>query len=175
MCDMVEHVKVCGKVEVLCKLGCGTRVRRESILFHLESECSEESVVCPHEKYRCEVVGLKRRELKQHLEENRCLHTELKLNAMEEKIEFLEKQNETFKKETELFQGILSRHKIEVNWTVKEIHKKLKPNSDMGVKLAACSAAKSEQGIISLSFTVPCGILIKFETEHYERGSFVSF
>ena len=106
VCEMVEHVKVCGKVFVLCELGCGTRVRRESILFHLESECSEESVVCPYEKYRCEVVGLKRRELKQHLEENRCLHTELKLNAMEEnfaisakKIEFLEKENETLKKD----------------------------------------------------------------------------
>ena len=87
VCEMVEHVKVCGKVEVLCELGCGTRVRRESILFHLSSECSEESVVCPYEKYRCEVVGLKRRELKQHLEENRCLHTELKFTALEKKFE----------------------------------------------------------------------------------------
>ena len=73
VCEMVEHVKVCGKVFVLCELGCGTRVRRESILFHLSSECSEESVVCPYE-YRCGVVGLKRRELKKHLEENRSLH-----------------------------------------------------------------------------------------------------
>ena len=164
VCEMVEHVKVCGKVFVLCELGCGTRVRRESILFHLESECSEESVVCPYEKYRCEVVELKRRELKQHLEENRCLHTELKLNAMEEnylgknellerqiqeleskfkiemdiknrelnameekldiylnKIEFLEKEDESFK-------AILIRHKSEVKWTVKEILKKFEPN-----------------------------------------------
>ena len=45
----------------------------------------------------------------------------------------------------------------------------------MGVKLAARSAAKSEQDIISPSFTVPCRILIKFETEHYKRGSFVLF
>ena len=135
VCEMVEHVKVCGKVFVLCELGCGTRVRRESILFHLESVCSEESVVCPYEKYRCEVVGLKRRELKKHLEENRCLHTELKLNAMEEsiqisakKIEFLEKENETFKRENELFQAILIRHKSEVKWTVKEILVRFKPN-----------------------------------------------
>ena len=105
VCEMVEHVKVCGKVFVLCELGCGTRVRRENILFHRESESSEKSVVCPYEKYRCEVVELKRRELKKHLEDNRSLHTELKLNAMEEnlyisakKIEFLEKENETLKK-----------------------------------------------------------------------------
>ena len=164
VCEMVEHVKVCGKVFVLCELGCGTRVRRESILFHLSSECSEESVVCPYEKYRCEVVELKRRELKQHLEENWRTHTELKLNAMEEnylgknellerqmheleskfkiemdiknrklnameeKVEFLEKQNETLMKESELFQGILIRQKIEVKWTLKEILKKFKPN-----------------------------------------------
>ena len=185
VCEMVEHVKVCGKVFVLCELGCGTRVRRESILFHLESECSEESVVCPYEKYRCEVVGLKRLELKQHLEENKMLHIELKLNSMEhnylgknvllerqiqeleskfkiemdfktrelnameekfetsaKKIEFLEKENETlkkdvrslkeidvrFEKQNELFQGIIIRHKSGVILTVKEIPEKFKPN-----------------------------------------------
>ena len=107
VCEMVEHVKVCGKVFVLCVLGCGTRVRRESILFHLSSECSEESVVCPYEKYRCEVVGLKRRELEQHLEENRLLHTELKLIVIDErfdkydkKIEFLEIQNQSLESKT---------------------------------------------------------------------------
>ena len=50
------------------------------------------------------------------------------LNAMEEKVEFLEKQNETLMKESELFQGILIRHKIEVKWTLKEILEKFKPN-----------------------------------------------
>ena len=87
VCDMTEHVKVCGKVEVMCELGCGTCVRRESISSHKENECSEEIVVCPYEKYRCEVVGLKRRELKQHLEESRMLHMEMKLIAMEEQTE----------------------------------------------------------------------------------------
>ena len=94
VCEMVDHVKVCGKVEVLCELGCGTRMRHESILCHRDSECSEESVVCPYEKYRCEVVGLKRRELKKHLEENRLLHTELKLTALEEKFETCANENE---------------------------------------------------------------------------------
>ena len=45
----------------------------------------------------------------------------------------------------------------------------------MDVKLAARSAAKSEQGIIDYNLAVPHRILIKFETEHYERGSFVPF
>ena len=76
VCEMGEHVKVCGKVEVMCELGCGTRVCRENISYHRESECSEATVVCPYEKYRCEVVGLKRGKLKQHLEENRFLYTQ---------------------------------------------------------------------------------------------------
>ena len=138
VCEMVEHVKVCGKVEVLCELGCGTRVRRESILFHLSSECSEESVVCPYEKYRCEVVGLKRRELKQHLEENRCLHTELKLNAME--VNYLRRIQEIeskFKKEIdiknreiEFLESFHIRHESKVKWTVKKIAETFKPNSE---------------------------------------------
>ena len=105
VCEMVEHVKVCGKVFVLCELGCGTRVRRESILFHLSSECSEESVVCPYEKYRCEVVGLKRRELKQHLEENRSLHTELKFTDLEKKFEIVVASNDSLRKQIEVFEG----------------------------------------------------------------------
>ena len=43
------------------------------------------------------------------------------------------------------------------------------------MKLAARSAAKSEQGIIDYNLAVPHKILIKFETEHYERGGFVPF
>ena len=151
VCEMVEHVKVCGKVFVLCELGCGTRVRRESILFHLESECSEESVVCPYEKYRCEVVGLKRRELKQHLEENRSLHTELKLNVMEEKfckytnlekkfeifesevkglkveIEIKSKEIQTLTEEVEVLKDPSLRNFGKVKWTINEFAKKFKP------------------------------------------------
>ena len=140
MCEMVEHVKVCGKVEVLCELGCGIRVRRESILCHRESGCSEESVVCPYEKYRCEVVELKRRELKQHLEENRCLHTELKL-ALEEKFENSMKKNELLEKKVESLENEMKmkskeiqslkdvqvRHESKLNWTISEFVKKFKP------------------------------------------------
>ena len=145
VCEMVDHVKVCGKVFVLCELGCGTRVRRESILFHLSSECSEESVVCPYEKYRCEVVGLKRRELKQHLEENRLLHTELKLTALEEKFEesridfdkivkkngLLEKKVESLENELKIKNEIKSvkddvqdRNEIKVKWPISEFAQK---------------------------------------------------
>ena len=147
VCEMVEHVKVCGKVEVLCELGCGTRVRRESILFHLESECSEESVVCPYEKYRCEVVGLKRRELKQHLEENRCFHTELKLIDLGDKFEEIQlsfgkivKKNELLEKKVESLENDLKkdieieslkevqvRHESKVKWTLSEFAKKFQP------------------------------------------------
>ena len=142
VCEMVEHVKVCGKVFVFCELGCGTRVLRESILFHLSSECSEESVVCPYEKYRCEVVGLKRQELKQHLEENRFLHTELKLAVFDEKfeismnkIELLEKKVESLEnelkmkvKEIEMLTDVLARHEGKVKWTISDFVKKFQPN-----------------------------------------------
>ena len=136
VCEMVEHVKVCGKVFMLCELGCGTRVRRESILFHFESECSEESVVCPYEKYRCEVVGLKRRELEKHLEENRCLHTELKLTVLEDKFKLLEKQieivesvekkslekNELLEKKVESLENELKIKNIEIQSLIKDVH-----------------------------------------------------
>ena len=138
VCEMVDHVKVCERVEVLCELGCGTRVRRESILFHLSSECSEESVVCPYEKYRCGVVGLKRRELKQHLEENRCLHTELKLTDLEEtfinsmkkfenKIESLENEMKMKDREIEILIDVQARHKSLMKWTINEFVMKFKP------------------------------------------------
>ena len=149
VCEMVEHVKVCGKVFVLCELGCGTRVRRESILFHRGNECSEESVVCPYEKCRCEVVGLKRRELKQHLEENSSLHTELKLTALEERFEesqlsfgmivkkneLLEKKVESLEnelkmkvKEIEILTDVQARHVCQVKWAINEFVKKFQPN-----------------------------------------------
>ena len=140
VCEMVEHVKVCGKVEVLCELGCGTRVRRESILFHRKSECSEESVVCPYEKYRCEVVGLKRRELKQHLEENRCLHTELKLTDLEEKFEnSMKKTEKKFEcleielkmkdREIETLKNAqLIRHESTLKWTINTFANKFQAN-----------------------------------------------
>ena len=118
VCEMAEHVEVCGKLEVMCELGCGTRVKREDTLYHRENECSEETVLCPYFKYRCEVVELKRRELKQHLEENRLLHTELKLNTLEKQTELklnkLEKQTELklnkLEEQTELKLNKLAEH-----------------------------------------------------------------
>ena len=138
VCEMVEHVKVCGKVEVLCELRCGKRMLRESILCHRESECPKESVVCPYEKYGCEVVGLKRRELKQHLEENWRTHTELKLVVLEEtfensmkkfvkKVESLENELKMKDKEIQLLKDVQVRCESEVRWTISEFAKKFKP------------------------------------------------
>ena len=144
VCEMAEHVEVCGKVEVMCELGCGRRVHREDTLYHRQSECSEETVLCPYVKYGCEVMGLNRRELKQHLEENRLLHTEMKLNTLEEQTElklkvleeqtkiklnelindnkFLQNQIDFLSEENRLKQeGI-------VKWNIKNILKIFKPN-----------------------------------------------
>ena len=64
---------------------------------------------------------------------------------------------------------LLQRVMNQIDFFTKRTTKK------MDVKLATRSAAKSEQGIIDYNLAVPHRILIKFETEHYERGSFVSF
>ena len=128
VCDMAEHVEVCGKVEMVCELGCGVRVRRESVLCHRESDCSEETVVCPYVKYRCEVVGLKRHDLKQHLEENMMLHMELKLNTIEEKnqlyekkFEILESKLKSTNEEIEFLRKFHLREEGSVNWSIKNI------------------------------------------------------
>ena len=158
VCEMAEHVEVCGKVEVMCELGCGRRVHREDTLYHRQSECSEETVLCPYVKYGCEVMGLNRRELKQHLEENRCFHTEMKLNTLEEQTElklkvleeqtkiklneltndnkFLQNQidcleNRLLAKDREIdFLSEENRLKQEgiVKWNIKNILKIFKPN-----------------------------------------------
>ena len=95
-CDLVAHVEVCGKVVEDCELGCGTRATRRDMVGHRENECLQEVVVCPFEKYGCEMRDAKRSELEQHLEANRIIHTELKLNSLEEKFT---KENETLKQQ----------------------------------------------------------------------------
>ena len=143
VCEMAEHVEVCGKVEVMCELGCGTRVKREDTLYHRQSECSEETVMCPYVKYGCEVVELKRRELKQHLEENRLLHTEMKLDTLEEQTEMrFNSMVESFKQQIEDLECKLNlkckkeflieenqfRFEGTVKWNIKNIQNYFKPN-----------------------------------------------
>ena len=43
----------------------------------------------------------------------------------------------------------------------------------MGVKLAASSSAKTKQGVTDYELTMPLGIILEFETEHYHRCSFL--
>ena len=147
MCEMAEHVEVCGKVEVMCELGCEIRIHREDTLYHRENECSEETVMCPYVKYRCEVVELKRRELKQHLEENRLLHTELKLNTLEEQTELklnaLAENNQSLRSQIESLNVKLEMKDKEIQfllgevqygregttgWSIQDILKYFKPN-----------------------------------------------
>ena len=143
VCEMVEHVKVCGKVEVLCELGCGTRVRRESILFHLESECPKESVVCPYEKYGCEVVGLKRRELKKHLEDNWRTHTELKLDAIGETLQIVVLSNKSLEKQVEILEEILIKDEGIVDWSIENFISCFKSNLP----------AKSSEKMVAAGYT----------------------
>ena len=136
VCEMAAHVEVCGKVEVMCELGCGTRMHREDTLYHRQNECSEETVMCPYVKYGCEVMGLKRRELKQHLEENRLLHTELKLDTLAEDNILLKKHIQGLEHELEvkdveiksLVEANQFRQKGIVKWSIKHILKYFKPH-----------------------------------------------
>ena len=134
-CEMAEHVNFCGKVAVLCELGCGTSIRRESTLYHKENECPEEIVICPYEKYRCQVAELKRRELEQHLKESKIAHLELKLDAFAEENNLLKKENQMLRsqletKDTEigsLKEAFAVRVGI-IHWCIKNIKTCFKPN-----------------------------------------------
>ena len=70
---------------VECVQGCGGCVCQDKMELHKETECA--MVKCPFEKHKCGVGLINRQKLKQHLEENKTLHTELKLTAMEDIIE----------------------------------------------------------------------------------------
>ena len=75
--DMYKHMIECGD-------GCGMKVCQNKIESHREKECV---MKCPFEKYNCGVGVINRRKMMQHLDENKTLHTELKLSAMEDTIE----------------------------------------------------------------------------------------
>ena len=112
-CEMEEHVKVCKKVEMLCELGCGVLVCRENIVSHREKDCPEEIVKCPYKKYKCE-VELKRRELEQHLETNRMLHMELKLEMLENQLTAKDKEIQFLKREVQIRQEVTIKWKINI-------------------------------------------------------------
>ena len=137
VCEMAEHVEVCGKVEVMCELGCGTRMRHGDTLCHRHNECSEDTVMCPYVKYGCKAMELKQRELRQHLEENRLLHTEMKSNAplaennqsLRNQIESLNVKLEMKDKEIKfLIEEVQYEREETVRWRIQRILEYFKPN-----------------------------------------------
>ena len=82
-CDMTHHLEKCPKMEVSCELECGVVMCREDVTQHVEQDCVEKEIECPFVKYKC--VGLmKRKNLRNHLDEKRIEHLELKMDTMQE-------------------------------------------------------------------------------------------
>ena len=82
-CDMTHHLDKCPKMEVSCELKCGVVMCREDVTQHVEQDCVEKEIECPFVKYKC--VGLmKRKNLRNHLDEKRIEHLELKMDTMQE-------------------------------------------------------------------------------------------
>ena len=82
-CDMTHHLEKCPKMEVSCELKCGVVMCREDVTQHVEQDCVEKEIECPFVKYKC--VGLmKRKNLRNHLDEKRIEHLELKMDTMQE-------------------------------------------------------------------------------------------
>ena len=82
-CDMTHHLDKCPKMKVSCELKCGVVMYREDVTQHVEQDCVEKEIECPFAKYKC--VGLvKRKNLRNHLDEKRIEHLELKMDTMQE-------------------------------------------------------------------------------------------
>ena len=95
--ELIEHLDVCPKMKVSCKLKCGIVMCRDKVTQHIDSDCREKEIECPFVKHKC--VGLiKRQNLNAHLEENETEHLKMKLNAIEDIVmkqsEMIEKQND---------------------------------------------------------------------------------
>ena len=98
------HFNECPRMKIPCSL-CDTMMCRESILRHNEQNCPEKKIECLFAEYNCE-VKIKRKDLSQHLEENRIVHVELKVNALEAVIK---RQNETIGNLNKKFQSRIKR------------------------------------------------------------------
>ena len=82
-CDMTHHLEMCPKMKVSCELKCGLVMCREDVTQHVEQDCVEKEIECPFVKYKC--VGLmKRKNLRNHLDDKRMEHLELKMDTMKE-------------------------------------------------------------------------------------------
>ena len=82
-CELATHLKMCPKMEVSCELKCGVMMCREDVTQHMEQDCVEKEIECPFAKYKC-VVLVKRNNLRNHLDDKRIEHLELKMDTMQE-------------------------------------------------------------------------------------------
>ena len=82
-CDMTRHLDKCPKMKVSCGLKCGVVMCRKDMTQHVEQDCVEKEIECPFAKYKC-VVLVKRKNLRNHLDEKRIEHLELKMDTMQE-------------------------------------------------------------------------------------------
>ena len=47
--DMLEHLKYnCGMVQEICQLGCGVKITRNGLKFHVKETCVQRKIVCEH-------------------------------------------------------------------------------------------------------------------------------
>ena len=125
-CELPIHLEQCPKVKVRCEIGCSVLIYRENMAQHVEDECQEKEIDCPFAKYNCKVGIVRRRELNQHLVENRDQHTELKLNALEEIIgkqnEIILTQSEQMEKMSQQITALYSISNItKLNWRIEKL------------------------------------------------------
>ena len=125
-CDLSIHLENCPKVAVGCEIGCSILILREDMVHHIENECPEKEIDCPFAKYNCKVGIAKRKELSQHLVENRDQHTELKLNVLEEIIvrqnTIILTQSEQMEKMSQQITALYSISNItKLNWRIERL------------------------------------------------------
>ena len=90
-CELLKHLSKCPKMKVSCELKCGVVMCREDVTQHVEQDCVEKEIECPFVKYKC-VVLMKRKNLRNHLDDKRMEHLELKTDTMQG---FISEQNTT--------------------------------------------------------------------------------
>ena len=106
-CDMTHHLDKCPKMKVSCELKCGVVMYREDVTQHVEQDCVEKEIECPFAKYKC--VGLmKRKNLRNHLDEKRIEHLELKMDTM---LEESAKQKEKISEQGAMIETMSSKTK----------------------------------------------------------------
>ena len=116
--DMTHHLDKCPKMKVSCELKCGVVMCREDVTQHVEQDCVEKEIECPFAKYKC--VGLmKRKNLRNHLDEKRMEHLELKMDTMQGFIETMSRKITSLEEEVEILTYLLKA--IKLVWRITEV------------------------------------------------------